>query len=194
VKLHISKGNMKLGKIPNISLPPAVTCRPKVPCAKQCYAQKAMRLYPSVRKAWLENWQFLQAYGAAQYFIAIETWLREHRPTHFRWHVSGDMPDVAYAEWVMQTARIFPDIKFMMFTKRWDLLPLGEKIPDNFSIILSMWPGLRNPKGFDDFPRAWLSIDKRRPNFHFKCPGRCDECYKCWDIVKLGYDVVFDLH
>ena len=193
MRLHISKGNMKLGKIPNISLPPVTTCRPRVPCAKQCYAQKAMRLYPQTRKAWTENLDFLELSGEAEFFTQVSEWLAQNKPTHFRWHVSGDTPSTLYAVLVYQIAKIFPDVKFMMFTKRWDLLP-DQPPPENLAVILSMWPGLRNPKGFEDFPRAWLSSDKRKPNFYFKCPGRCDECYKCWDIVDLGYDVVFDLH
>jgi hypothetical protein len=193
MKLHISKGNIKLGKIPNISLPPVVTCRPKTPCAKMCYANKAMRLYPSARRAWQENLEFLMSRGHDAYFSEIEQWLDKESPEYFRWHVSGDCPDEKYIVWLYSIALTFPGTQFMMFTKRWDLLHSAEKLPGNFSVVLSMWPGLANPKKFE-LPRAWLSTDKRKPEFHFKCPGKCDGCYACWDILRFGYDVVFDPH
>ena len=191
--IHISDGNSKLGKVPNISLPPVVTCRPRVPCRGQCYARKAYRLWPNVKVAWDDNWDFYQTEGARRYFEEIRAWLLENKPRYFRWHVSGDVPDVKYFENVFDIARHFgARTRFMLFTKRWDLLPVFE-VPENLTIILSMWPRLRNPRKLD-FPRAWLSSDKRKPDYHFKCPGKCDTCYKCWELVKLGHDVVFDLH
>jgi hypothetical protein len=191
MEIHISEGNMKLGKVPNISLPPVVTCRPKVPCKKLCYANKAFRLYPNVRKNWNENLEYYRQ-DPDRYFGEIRIWLSKNNPEYFRWHVAGDCPDDRYLLDVLSIAENFPGTQFMMFTKRWDLFPVGE-VPKNLAIILSMWPRLRNPRKLD-FPRAWLSSDKRKPDYHFKCPGKCDTCYKCWELVKLGHDVVFDLH
>lgn len=189
--VHISAGNTKLGKVSNISLPPMVTCRKPAPCVKQCYAKKAFRLYPSVRRNWQENWDLYQQ-NPDRYFNEIREWLRLHLPTHFRWHVSGDVPDRDYFWEMYDIAEEFPEIRFMLFTKRWDFLP-DRFIPDNLSIILSMWPGLGNPRKLK-LPRAWLSHDDRKPKYYFKCPGKCDRCYKCWELVRIGYDVVFDLH
>ena len=193
MSLIISEGNSKLGKVPNISLPPVITCRPKVPCKKKCYANKAFRLWPSVKAAWNNNLEFYRTYGAKIYFKRVGIWLEENKPEYFRWHVSGDCPDAGYLQGVLDVAMDFPETKFMMFTKRWDLFPKDMYFPGNLTIILSMWPRLKNPTALK-FPRSWLSIDKRKPEYHFKCPGKCDQCYKCWELVKLGHDVVFDLH
>jgi hypothetical protein len=190
--IYISKGNMKLGKVANISLPPVLTCRKKVPCASQCYAKKSFRLWPNVKNAWAENLATYQA-EPKTYFDEIDTWLFENKPSHFRWHVGGDCPDVEYLKGVIMTANIWPQIQFMIFTKQWEFLQRVGEIPKNLSVILSMWPKLRNPRKLT-FPRAWLSSDPRKPKYYFKCPGKCDECYKCWELVKLGHDVVFDLH
>jgi len=194
MRLHISEGNSKLGKIPNISLPPVATCRKNVPCAEDCYALKAYKLWPAVTQAWNENLQYIGVNGLGDYFNAIEVWLGQRNPSHFRWHVSGDILSKQYLQGVYTVANTYPDTKFMLFTKRWDLLPVSMVPPSSLSVILSMWPGLPNPKQFPDYPRAWLSNDKRLPKFYFKCPGRCDECYKCWEITKLGHAVVFDKH
>lgn len=195
MKLHISKGNTKLGKIPNISLPPVVTCRKGVWCTKDCYAMKAYRLWPEVKTAWDENWLFYKK-DSRGYFDGVQKWLQKNAPNHFRWHVSGDIPTRDYFLKVVKTARMFPDIRFMLFTKRWDMLPDGlcGNTVTNLAVILSMWPGAPAPKRFGDLPKAWLSHDRRLPDYYFKCPGKCDECYACWDVAKLGWNVVFDLH
>lgn len=191
MRIHISEGNMKLGKVPNISLPPVVTCRDKVPCRNRCYARKAYRLYPNVKKNWDENLEFYR-WDSDRYFGEIRIWLSKNNPEYFRWHVAGDCPDGRYLVEVLEIAQDFFDTQFMMFTKRWDLLKNGT-LPENLAIILSMWPRLKNPEELD-FPRAWLSTDKRKPAHYFKCPGKCDVCYRCWELVRLGYDVVFDPH
>jgi len=51
--VKISNGNTKLGRIPNISLPPIKACGKDVPCKSDCYALKAYRQYPATRKAWM---------------------------------------------------------------------------------------------------------------------------------------------
>ena len=57
-KIHISDKNSKLGRIPNISLTPGITCSPEAckTCLKGgCYALKAYRQYKRTRTAWDEN-------------------------------------------------------------------------------------------------------------------------------------------
>lgn len=193
--LHISEKNSKMGKVPNISLPPGITCRKNAPCFKDCYANKRCYLrWPNVKKAWRENYDDYLRRGPDVYFDEINCWLNDHSPGYFRWHVGGDIPDWSYFLGILSLANKFPGTQFMMFTKRWDLFPrVFPEIPENLSVILSMWPGLQNPRRIQ-LSRAWLSHDKRIPEYYFKCTGKCDECYKCWDIIRHGYDVVFDLH
>ena len=91
----ISKGNIKLGSIPNVNLPPIVTCESGVPCAQKngCYALKAYRQYPNVRNAWNNN---LNVYSMNPdfYFESICKQLGKMKNLpRFRWHSSGDMVD-----------------------------------------------------------------------------------------------------
>lgn len=93
-EVKISRGNSKLGKIPNINLPPVVTCEKGVPCAnKECYALKAFKQYKNVRDAWGHN---LKVYleNSTHYFESIINQLKKIKNVfRFRWHSSGDIVD-----------------------------------------------------------------------------------------------------
>ena len=196
MKLTISPGNSKLGKIPNISLTPIVSCRPGVPCAKKCYALKAFRMYPNTVKAWNGN---LEAYkeNSEAYFYQIHKWLTKKEPEYFRWHVGGDIPDEQYWYSMIQMARVHPMVKFLVFTKYYELD--FSYVPDNMSVVLSMWPGYKLPElgtSGSILPRAWCQdkTEDRIPVGAIECPGHCDTCGACWGLAKKKLDVVFNLH
>lgn len=193
MKLTISAGNSKLGKIPNLSLPPGTTCRPGAPCfGDGCYALKAWRMFPSVRKAWDGNLALWQE-QPVRFEQDLSDWLYAGAPEFFRWHVGGDVPDNKYFRMMLRQAYAFPDIKFLAFSKRWDIIPVAPKLPANFSLIFSAWPKLPRPPAYP--PVAWLSEDPRKPQEYFKCRGNCSQgCHRCWDAGKLGIDIVFDRH
>lgn len=196
MNISISSGNTKLGLCANISLPHIVTCPEGVPCAKDCYAKKAWRMYPQVRGAWSKN---LAIYTNNQdnYFNQIHDYLNNKSfvPKIFRWHVAGDCPDQLYVDNVLRICECNPHVQFLMFTKGYlSDFDFGEKMP-NFSLIYSTWPGLDLPK---DLSRSlsWLSTDERKPTECWKCPGRCENCYRCFELAKMEnpIDIVFDLH
>jgi hypothetical protein len=187
LKPKISPGNMKLGKISNISLPPIKTCVKGVPCADgKCYALKAWRQYPGVRKAWQDN---LQCYIEDQdnYFAYIAGYIHSKGLKHFRWHVGGDIPDRDYLRGMIAVAAVSPDTLFLAYTKRYDYFPTD--LPKNLRIVLSAWPGYPLPDA--NMPIAWLSHDHRRVNGAIECPNNCDKCLKCFGTTK---DVVFHIH
>jgi len=191
MNVHISKGNTKLGnKISNISLTPILACGKTVPCKKGCYAKKFL-MRPSVKKAWSENLAIARK-NPVKFFLAIWDHLEKKRPEFFRWHVAGDFLDQLYLNRVFALAYKFPDIKFLAFTKRFDLD--FSKCPKNFSIVLSMWPGQANPN--INLPRAWMDdgTETRVPANAIHCPGGCESCGMCWSLKGLKRDVVFHKH
>jgi len=207
MKLSISKGNIKLGKIYNISLPPVKSCGKNLPCYATCYAQKAYRMYPGVRKAWNKNFAVYKK-DSSDYFKQIDDFLTEKKPTHFRWHVAGDFPDVDYYVRVLGIADKHKDVKFLAFTKRFDMLKQIHALPrENLSIVLSAWFNLRLDKGLrNQYPVAWMD-DKKNPDQRIPstlrgeaiaCPSNCQICIKkdmsCWNLRKIGLDVVFLKH
>jgi hypothetical protein len=187
----VSTGNTKLGDLPNVSLTPIAGCPKGIPCSKQCYACKAYRQYPEVRSCWGRN---LKAARKARdkYFAGIDEYLTRHTPKFFRWHVAGDILDQDYLRRMFSIARKHPKTRFLAFTKNHSLRFNGR--PRNLTIVLSMWPKWGNTR--KKLPRAWYQdgTETRIPDGAIECPGRCDNCGMCWQLPRLGKDVVFHKH
>ena len=190
--MRISEGNMKLGRIPNISLPPGLSCVKDAPCAKDCYARKAWRMYPNSREAWTEN-----LYEWNNFPQRFEEHLKGYfkgkiNLKYFRFHVSGDIPSQEYLDMMFRVCAEAPEVKFLAFTKNYHL-DFTEK-PENLSVVFSAWPGftLHNP---ENFPVAWMQdgTEDRVPAEALECPGKCDTCGMCF-LLQKGQSVVFHKH
>ena len=191
MKVKISDGNSKLGKIPNISLPPVKACGNCEECAKDCYALKFFRMYPTVRNAWSGNWNCYKK-SPVDYWDSIRQYLSKKAPKYFRWHVAGDVVDQDYLDKMSEIARDNPDTTFLVFTKMYELN--YANVPDNLSVIISAWPGkeLFNPSGL---PVAYMQDGhETRVENAIECPGLCQTCGMCFQLQKLGKNVVFDKH
>ena len=195
MKLKISNGNTKLGKIPSISMPPGLSCIDCAPCLTEgCYAMKAFRQYPAVRKAWTSNFEFWTN-DSDKFFDEFNTWLKKNKPERFRLFVGGDLPDEKFLEEMILMTRLHPDTSFLVYTKRYEYDYSGK--PDNLQVVLSTWPGVPLPTN-TDLPWAWLEEDARRRKSypHFVCPGGCsDTCnFSCWDKLDSKTHVAFPRH
>lgn len=191
--IMISKGNDKIGKIPNVSLPPIISCVPGVPCAteKRCYSLKAWRQYKNVRDARMHNWR-TWLNEPDRYFKDIRYYFETKQPRYFRFHVDGDIPNTDYFNRMLELADDFPTSKILTFTKRYDL-PIN-KCPFNLVIVPSAWPEYKMPKTFERI--AWMEDGREDRYMHsrFECNKKCDECFACWHIYEIGKDVVFHKH
>lgn len=190
--MSISSGNSKLGNIPNISLPPIKACENCAHCKSDCYALKAYRMYPSVRKSWDENLSYYND-SPLMYFVQIRAYLTDKKPSLFRWHVSGDILNQYYLNNMVSIAITFPDIKFLAFTKMFKLN--YSKCPDNLSIVFSCWVGMTKPrqkKGVAGF--YWLQDgkEKRIPKKAIECFGSCENCGMCFNIAKLEVNHIWN--
>ena len=198
MKLSVSKGNSKIGTVPNLSLPPILTCRTDVPCAADgCYAMKAYRMYPNVRDAWRGNLEYYQA-DPVGFFNDLILFFAQKNPQRFRLFVGGDFPDENFFIRVCDILSTWSKISCLVFTKRyeWAILNSG-RIPSNFNVVLSMWPGLELPAGWEQFPTAWLEEDVRFPveQTRIVCTGNCVDCsYQCWGALSPQLPVVFKRH
>jgi len=194
--VNISKGNRKMGNIWNLSLPPIKTCASGVPCSKACYALNSYRRFKNVRMAWDENLDLWEADP-----LAFNNSIRRElsipvQPRFFRWHVSGDIIDDSYFKMMCGIAIVFPDIKFLAFTKRYDIVNNSTTpVPPNLKIVFSGWPGLKmnNPRAY---PVAWMQdgTETRMADNALECPGNCESCAMCWTLDDVGRDVVFMKH
>jgi len=85
---------------------------------------------------------------------------------------------------------LYPDTKFVCFTKRFDLD--YSRLPKNLKIFFSLWPGMSLPKFPRNVHKAWTQdgTETRMSKKVRECPGSCTGCMTCWE----GADVLFHLH
>lgn len=197
--ISISNGNIKMGKVPSVSLPSVVTCR-QCDCTKKCYAKKLENFRPSVRKAYGTNLHILKT-DPDTYWREVEAAIMMSR--FFRFHVSGDIPDMSYLVRMVQVASRQTHCQILCFTKRFELvnayLDEGNQLPTNLHLIFSGWPGLtmRNPY---NLPEAHVHFKDgtttARPDA-IPCGGNCADCARtdegCW-VLQNGQQVIFNEH
>ena len=183
IKLCISKGNIKIGRVMNVSLPPILTCKNCRECRHLCYDIKACLQYPqTVIDARIRNLSVLLR-DRDEYFRRIEQAISRRRTNkYFRWHVAGDILDIDYFDRMVGIAARHPDFKFWAYTKNYadvngwvDAHGGMDAIPSNLSVMFSEWRGMpmENPHGFPEFKVVFK--DEQRPT-GFYCPGNCDVC------------------
>jgi hypothetical protein len=194
VKKHvtISEGNIKTGRIPSVSLPAVITCNREAPCTKGgCYMLPLLKMRPSVRLAYQKN---LDTYNKKDgtYFESIDNWLKIKKPAFFRWHVCGDIPDGYYLAGMVHIAEKHPNIKFLAFTKKYDLVSNWD-YPENLSIVISAWPGFELPQ--TELPIAYMQDGTEdRVKNAIQCHGNCETCGMCWELKNINKNVVFKKH
>lgn len=197
-RISVSPGNQKIGYIPSVSLPPVITCANGCKYAQKCYAAKLCRFRPSVRNAYKRNLDILENDPACYWFqvkaAAMVT-------KYFRFHVSGDIPNVEYLENMVHIANELSETRFLAFTKQYkivnDYITAGGVIPENLQLIFSAWPGMPmdNPHGM---PVANVIFKGETPAESWKiCGGNCAECacrgVGCWEL-KPGECIAFYEH
>ena len=195
MRVKISMGNSKQGRIPSVSLPPVKSCRQcNLPCAGTCYAMRMYNQYDNVRKAYDSNWDFVNS-DLVGYFTDIATFLETDTSLGFRWHVSGDIPNFQYFYYMVAIANLYPQKRFLAFTKQYEIVnefcdEFGRDfIPENLNIVFSPWKGLDMPNPYN-FPTAefweielaeeWEDLEEYPiPELDYKqarCNGNCAYC------------------
>jgi hypothetical protein len=120
---------------------------------------------------------------------------------YFRYHVSGDIPDAHYFNWMVSIAETVPGTQFLAFTKKYDIvnhaIDSGVRIPDNLRIIFSEWDGLTVPNPHK-LPTSAVIFKGKEPAPNWKiCGGNCAECacqgVGCWEL-KSGETIAFYEH
>ena len=196
----VSKGNKKIGRTLNVSLPPIITCANCSGCMKFCYDIKAVLQYVNVAKARAKNYVILMR-DRDKYFQDIINVMKKRKTNKFlRWHVSGDIIDIDYFDRMVKIARMFPDFTMWTYTKayhivnKWCELYGKENIPSNLSIMFSEWKGMKmvNPFGFPEF-RVVMKEDKKPENVKW-CNGNCENCIKTHSHCVKGETVYCNEH
>lgn len=192
MSIYVSPGNTKTGEIPSFSLPAGKSCVPGVPCFKDgCYGRRTECFRGHVLASRQRNYVAVQE-DMNSTFESIHGYLLYTRPSYFRAAVSGDMwlgsaqKSQRYLYHWMSLAKQHSDIKFLMFTKCYELD--YSLTPSNLSVIYSAWPRYPMPAELPDgvAGTAYMQdgTETRVPDDALECPGKCDTCGACWDIRK----------
>lgn len=181
--LHISGGNMKLGSIMNISLPPVVTCHNCNSCKGYCYAIRSYNRLPGTAAAWNENYRLFIA-DPDRYFSEISKAVKTQR--FFRWHVSGDIVNIDYLMGMIRVAEENPKCEFLAFTKAYQIVNAVvaglADIPNNLHLLFSAAPGVAMPNPFKipechiNFADPSQNTYKGGAEYEYHCTGNCTEC------------------
>lgn len=200
MNVKISNGNAKMGAIPSVSLPAGVTCRSDCECSKKCYAKRLERMRPSVRQAYKHNYDLLNS-DPNTYWREVEASIMMSR--FFRFHVSGDIPDAAYFEHMVDIARTNTHCEILCFTKKYDIvnshINIIGKLPKNLHIIFSGWHDIEmvNPYNLPEAHVRYRDGSTTAREDAKLCGGNCTECAitdgGCW-TAKHGAQVVFNEH
>lgn len=190
LKVSIPAGNVKLGRVMNVSLAPVIACGAMCKhCIRLCYDLKACLQYINVLLARGRN-TALALYNRPEYFAQIEKAIAKRKKNYyFRWHVGGDILDADYFENMVRIAAKYPHFKFWTYTKKYSIVNNWVKengdLPDNLCIMFSQWKTktengdiiaipFPNPYKMPVFTVRFAEEEK--PANMFKCPGNCDIC------------------
>lgn len=195
--LNLSFGNMKTGKgIAIWNLPAIKTCIGSTEeCRKKCYACKSERLYPNVLPSRLSN--KIEADSSEfinnMIFTIQKASKRKGFTGLFRIHESGDFYSQEYLDSWKTIAKSFPNIKFLAFTKSWQL-DLNANKPNNLNIVYSTFPDTVVFKEGMPIAKALKTVNPADLNDStFLCPGSCKDCNLCWNLAKHE-TVYFEFH
>lgn len=207
-EVHISTGNKKTGRACMDFALPTISCREDAPCKKDCYACKGCQQIANVQAAYYRNYRLMMQ-DINDLFEQIKFKIIHNGLSQFRFFDSGDIPNYEFLIKMIELAKNLPDIKFMAFTKKYELvnkaLDEGYELPNNLNIIFSAWDKnwkfdnpYNLPIAYVDFKNSSLNPDI--PKDAFRCPSSgkklgeitCSMCKACWkkDIKA----VVFQQH
>ena len=211
IKFHGSKGNQKCG-YPNIGMSPIKSC-PGAVCAKcPCCCDKQGNISleegscyvfsekPGAAKAHEENYQLWKT-EPERYKKELEGWIALTGIDTLRISEAGDMPDISYAEYLIDLAKRNPQIQFFGFTKNYKIWDLVNRLPfwklPNFNLVLSEWGDLKPSEELRRYYNTATAVslfdyDKAEQRGFRHCGGNCQNCDRC--KYKKGGDVYFVIH
>lgn len=186
LRVSISAGNRKIGRVMNVSMAPMVTCGAACAhCAPYCYDVKACCQYSNTVIGARARNTAMALYNRDAYFQQIDAAMnRRRRNKYFRWHVAGDIIDADYFRRMVENARRHPDFIIWTYTKQYHLVNayIAEfgPLPANFTVMFSEWRGLPmdNPTGAPEF-RVIFKGEATPADATWICPGNCDVCKAC---------------
>ncbi len=144
-------------------------------CRASCYVHGLEANEPAVHALYRENSATIReilATPRANWILAagaVAAHIEEHAAAGFRWHVSGDIFSLEYAEWIACVVRMSAPVNHWIYTRSFDFIgPLLEL--DNLALNLSC--------DRDNYKRAkfargmaWLAGARSKPRLAYLSAG-----------------------
>ena len=202
-QIHISESNKKV-KTSTLDILPCVTCPGSTPlCREYCYVRHNLNRTLGYKAYLTVNTNIVK--NDLQLFkTQMIAYLTNYNGRFFRLHSSGDYFSQEYVNIWNEIIALFPDIKFLAFTKSYHLD--FSKIPSNLSLIYSVMPDTDNgtvPEGIKSYVVFPLNGKFSAKEYQYTesqvneikdnsvvCPGSCEDCRLCWH----KQSVYFHLH
>ena len=154
----------------------------------------------SVAAAYAHNLSILQN-DPDVYWREVEAAIMMSR--FFRFHVSGDIPDMDYLIHMVDVSARNQHCQILCFTKKYELvnehIEKHGPLPNNLHMIFSGWVGLDmvNPFSLPEAHVRYRDGSTTASPGAKDCGGNCTECAVtdggCWSL-KTGEQVVFKEH
>ena len=206
-EVHMTTKNSKTGcGVIDLAFP-VITCREDAPCKKTgCYCMKGTQQMASVQGAYYRNYRLYHE-DPVDFWNQVQFKLAHCGLSKCRYFDAGDLPNYAFIDGMVATAKKFPEMKFMAFTKKYFLvnqwIDNNGNLPDNLNIIFSAWDKNWEVLNPHHLPVAYVDFKDFEknpvlPEKYQTCPNQkdktitCSMCGKCWR-KDLGA-VVFKQH
>ena len=204
--ISVNNGNAKTGKACLTLSFPTISCREDAPCkvSGKCYCIKGHQVYPTVQGAYWRNWRLWHE-DVKRFEEQVNAIITFNGLPLFRWCDSGELPDYEFLLMINRVALKHPNVKFLAYTKKYDLINRffeeKNKLADNLTVRLSEWDKswmVDNPNNLPTaavaFKNAELTPELAKNAFW--CKGgkeiTCSQCRMCWE--KKIKQVVFKQH
>lgn len=184
IGIQFSGGDEKMGDVLNYSLLAVLTCKGCDHCRVHCYD-----LIPCIRfpkGAPIQD----RAINTALAIRSIETFQQQMEDklkkletgSPFRPHQGGDFFKLQYFAAINDVIDNCHNVRAWTYTNRDDITEqyYGQhKRPENFSVMLSTWPGKKEPENSHNLPQYFvrdLAAGQQMDPEMYTCPGKCQIC------------------
>ena len=200
LSVTISKGNMKVGNVPNVSLPSDKTCPHCKDCQFACYDKKACLQYPNVMDARAKNYSIMHR-SLEKYFAQIKEYLQKMKEKFFRFHVGGDISSEEYLDGMVNVTNEVKNNNWT-YTKSQDIVNEyiekhggnWKKIAPYLVIMYSKWGYAKIDNPYN-MPVFWTIVEgQEKPKDMYHCPGNCGICIKNRRGCPYGESAWIDEH
>ena len=196
--IKLSTGNLKMKNVLIWNLPAQVTCVNSTElCRSKCYAKKAERLYPQVLPFRQSNLHSSKYYTFVHDMIETIKLMNSKRKKYkyFRIHESGDFYSEAYFIAWLEVIKVFPDIKFLAFTKSVFVRNHINRLPANLNLFYSVWNDSKPENIIYELP---LALAGDCGNLYHKevkeCAGKCSDETCGMHCFNKKEDIHFSIH